>query len=66
MPLKPTCPECGSIKVAVGKKGTCLESDCGHVGSAGSFRKVRGSSRSPNMRWRDPVAMLPGRYDDNA
>lgn len=64
--MKPTCPKCGSINVKVNRAGECLEADCRHVGSAGAFKAASGLRRIPNQRWRDPIASLPGGYDDNA
>lgn len=64
--MKPICPECGSIKVTVaGRHGVCLENDCGHKGSAGSFKNNRHHGApcdAGNRHWRDPVALLPGGY----
>jgi len=49
-----------------GKWGLCLERDCGHAGPAAAFRNHAGGSREPNQHWRDPIALLPGGYEDNA
>ena len=63
------CPKCGSIKVEKSTKHkyrrVCLEVDCGHEGSESSFR-AGVSSRQGNKKWRDPIALLPGGYDDNS
>jgi len=66
MPLKPTCPKCGSIKVKVGKTaGACLENDCHYTAMASKFKDQNGGARqTPNQHWRDPVAMSMDGYDE--
>lgn len=64
----PYCPKCGSVtvrKIRAGKSGQCLETDCGHIGYWKSFTIHLGGPGYPNDHWRDPIAMLPGGYDDN-
>ena len=62
----PYCPKCGSVKVQKnGKNGECLETDCTHTGGWKSFTIHLGGPGYTNDHWRDPIAMLPGRYEDN-
>lgn len=65
--MRYSCPICGTLRVEVGYvEGRCLEDDCGHVGPARDFRGLSGRKVwSPNVSWRDPVALLPGGYEDN-
>lgn len=58
--LKPICPRCGSVSVAInGKYASCNEPDCAHCGTAASFKhnKHHGASYDGNKHWRDPVAL---------
>lgn len=48
-----------------GKFGSCAEWDCLYIGKRSEFSPKTGSSRSGNDHWRDPIAMLPGGYEDN-
>ena len=63
----PYCPKCGSVKVdREGKRGCCLETDCGHEGQWQGFKTHPGFAPPPgNKNWRDPIALLPGDYEDN-
>ncbi len=67
MTVKPICPNCGSIDVALAnKRGTCCEQDCGHSGTSASFKNNKhhiGPSRPGNTKWRDPIALTPESYD---
>lgn len=64
--MTPYCPECGSIKVAPIAKGyRCSEPDCGCEGSHKKFRNHVGFVKPVNQKWRDPVALTPGGYEDN-
>ena len=66
--MTPVCPKCGSIKVrVVVRSGHCLEDDCGHTGTASSFRPESlnpDGIRAPVANWRDPVAMSMDGYEE--
>ena len=64
--MKPCCPKCGSIKVAIDSRvASCLEPDCRHVAASRYFKQPQGRYRGPpNQHWRDPVALTMDGYDE--
>ena len=66
--MTPICPQCGSVRVRRTRGrhfGECHEPDCGHVSPWRAFRNYVAAPARANGHWRDPVALLPGGYEDN-
>ena len=64
----PLCPECGTARVErqPDNELQCQRVDCGFKGKRPKFMTGGpGTYRSYNTHWRDPIALMPGGYDDN-
>jgi len=62
----PYCPECGSVRIKKDRRtGRCLEPDCFHSGPWRKFSEHAGwAPTGRQAKWRDPIALLPGDYED--
>lgn len=67
---RPICPKCGSVAVVdapspPGAPKRCRCTHCEHTHSRWRFTNYISTSHE-QTKWRDPIALTPGGYEDNS